>query len=163
MIDIAKLFKDPTFKFSPQEFVHPSIITSVGLERCLYYISDFQVNYAMLLREILQAPVIINTWHYKKPGPGYYVGRGTRPRSYKPAGGGELSMHYFASALDVSSPAYTPAQIFDAINANEARFRAIGLTTIEALESTPGWIHGDCRRIVEVIYPKKGFLIVKPV
>lgn len=82
MIDIAKLFKDPTFKFSPQEFVHPSIITSVGLERCLYYISDFQVNYAMLLREILQAPVIINTWHYKKPGPGYYVGRGTRPRSY---------------------------------------------------------------------------------
>lgn len=104
MLDIGKLFKDPAFKFKREEFVHPSIITSVGIERCLYYISDFQVNYAMLLREVLQAPVIINTWHYKKPGPGYYVGRGTRPRSYKPAGGGELSMHYFASALDVSSP-----------------------------------------------------------
>lgn len=162
MLDIGKLFKDPAFKFRPEEFVHPSIITSVGVERCLYYISDFQVNYAMLLREILQAPVIINTWHYKKPGPGYYVGRGTRPRSYKPAGGGELSMHYFASALDVSSPAYAPQQIFAAILANEERFRAIGLTTIEDINSTPGWVHGDCRRVIEAIYPEKGFLIVKP-
>lgn len=68
MLDIGKLFKDPAFKFKREEFVHPSIITSVGMERCLYYISDFQVNYAMLLREVLQAPVIINTWHYKKAG-----------------------------------------------------------------------------------------------
>lgn len=162
MLEIAKLFNDPAFKFKREEFVHPSIITSVGLERCLYYISDFQVSYAILLREVLQAPVIINTWHYKKPGPGYYVGRGTRPAAYRPKGGGALSMHYFANALDVSSPAYSTTDIFNAILRNEARFKDIGLTTIEDLNSTPGWLHGDCRRIIESIYPEKGFLIVKP-
>ncbi|HNM26627.1 MAG TPA: hypothetical protein PKL15_14405, partial [Saprospiraceae bacterium] len=68
-------FQDPSFKFTPQEFVHPAIIQSVGITRCLYYISDFQINYAALLREVLDTPVILNTWSYKKAGPGYYVGR----------------------------------------------------------------------------------------
>ena len=155
-------FQDPSFKFTPQEFVHPAIIQSVGLTRCLYYISDFQINYAALLREVLNTPVILNTYSYKKPGPGYYVGRGTRPAAYRPKGGGALSMHYFANALDVSSPAYSTTDIFNAILRNEARFKDIGLTTIEDLNSTPGWLHGDCRRIIESIYPEKGFLIVKP-
>ena len=47
--------------------------------------------------------------------------------------------------------------------ANEVRFKAIGLTTIEDLDSTPGWIHGDGRRIIPGLYPEKGFLIVKPI
>jgi hypothetical protein len=47
--------------------------------------------------------------------------------------------------------------------ANEARFKAIGLTTIEDPDSTPGWIHGDGRRFIEGIHPDNGFLIVKPI
>jgi len=156
-------FQDPSFKFTPQEFVHPAIIQSVGLTRCLYYISDFQINYAALLREVLDTPVILNTWSYKKAGPGYYVGRGTRPSFYRPEGGGTLSQHYFANALDASTKLYSPREIFEAIMANEARFKAIGLTTIEDIDSTPGWIHGDCRRFIEGIHPEKGFLIVRPV
>lgn len=157
---VADAFKDSNFKFRREEFVHPAIIQAVGLEKCVWYISLFQVNYAALLRETLQAPVILNTWYNRKPGPGYYVGRGTRPRSYKPKGGGDLSMHYLAMAVDASSPAYTPRQMFSAILSNEAKFKAIGLTTIEDLDSTPGWLHGDGRPPIPGIHPGVGFLIV---
>jgi len=157
---VSEAFKDPSFKFRREEFVHPAIIQAVGLDRCLWYISLFQVNYAALLRETINAPVILNTWHNKKPGPGYYVGRGTRPRSYKPTGGGELSQHYLAMAIDASSPAYTPKQIQMAIMANEDKFKAVGLTTFEDLYSTPGWLHGDGRPPIPGIQPETGFLIV---
>lgn len=159
---VADAFKDSAFKFRVEEFVHPAHIKAVGLEKCIWYISLFQVNYAALLRQTLNAPVIINTYHVKKPGPGYYVGRGTRPRSYKPNGGAELSQHYYALALDVSSSAYAPHLIFKAIIQNEAKFKEIGLTTLESLDVTPGWVHGDARQIVPGVHPENGFLIVKP-
>ena len=54
-------------------------------------------------------------------------------------------------------------EMFKSGRANEVRFKAIGLTTIEDLDSTPGWIHGDGRRIIPGLYPEKGFLIVKPI
>lgn len=158
---VSEAFKDPNFKFKREEFVHPSIIQAVGLERCVWYVSLFQVNYASLLRETIQAPVILNTYSYKKPGPGYYVGRGTRPRSYKPKGGADLSMHYLALALDASSPAFTPKQLFSAIMANEAKFKGIGLTTIENLAFTNGWLHGDGREHVQGM-GNTGFYIVNP-
>ncbi len=157
---VADAFKDQAFKFKREEFVHPQHVGAVGLENCTWFISLFQVNYAALLRETLQAPVILNTWHVTASGPGCYVGRGTRPRGYKPKGGGELSMHYLAMALDVVSPAFTPSQIFNAILRNEAKFKAIGLTTVEDLNSTPGWLHGDGRQVTASDALLPGFKIV---
>lgn len=157
---VADAFKDPSFKFRREEFVHPSIIQAIGVDRCLWYISLFQVNYTALLRETVQAPIIANTWYNRKPGPGYYVGRGTRPRSYKPKGGADLSQHYLAMAVDVSSPAYTPKALFEAILANEAKFKAVGLTTIESLEITVSWLHADGRGFIPGVHPENGFLIV---
>jgi hypothetical protein len=158
---VSDAFRDPTFKFKREEFVHPAIIKTVGFDRCLWYVSLFQVNYAALLRETIQAPLIINSWLNRKPGPGYYVGRGTRPRSYKPKGGAELSMHYFAMAVDASSPAYNPQQLFAAIIGNEAKFKAVGLTTCEDLKDTKTWLHGDGRQRIPGIHPEIGFLIVR--
>ncbi len=159
---VPDAFKDGNFKFKREEFLHPDIIKAVGYEKSLWYISLFQVNFSALLRETLNAPVILNTWSSKLPGPGYHVGRGTRPPSYRPKGGGSMSMHYLSMALDSSSPAYTPQQMFMAVLANEAKFKAIGLTTIEGLESTPGWLHGDGRAAIPGVHPDKGFLIVNP-
>lgn len=156
---VADAFKDPSFKFRREEFVHPKHVSAVGLEKCIWFISLFQVNYAALLRETLQAPVILNTWHSKPSGPGCYVGRGTRPRSFKPKGGAELSMHYMALALDASSPGFTPHQIYFAILTNREKFRAVGLTTIEDPKSTPGWLHGDGRQPLDGEI-QSGFTIV---
>ena len=145
--------------FDVREFIHPMMFNAFGPERARWFISDFQRDYAFLLKEVLgMAPIHINNWHLG----GDRVGRGTRPRGYKPKGGAELSLHYLSNALDVSSPAFTPRQIFDKILANKARFKAIGLTTIEDLQMTKTWIHGDCRPFIKGIHPETGFLIVRP-
>ncbi len=160
MQDIATKLKESPF-FTIEEFVHPYFIHAVGKDRAFSYVSDFQVNYAFLLREILNTPVILNTWHRKKPSDkGYYIGRGTRPATYLPPGGGTISMHYFANALDCSTLKYSPKEIYDAILANREKFELIGLTTIENILITPGWLHGDCRRKIKGWHPDTGFLIV---
>lgn len=159
---VTQAFADPKFRFKREEFVHPAFIQAVGYEACLWYISLFQVNYASLLRETIDAPLIANTWATSKPGPGYYVGRGTRPPNYRPKGGGLLSMHYMKLAVDFSSPAYSPAQLFQAVMTNDLKFKAIGLTTIESIEITKTWLHGDARTFIPGVHPDRGFLIVKP-
>lgn len=159
---VTQAFADPKFKFKPEEIVHPAHITAVGREKCVWYVSLFQVNYLSLLRGIVDAPLIVNTWATRKPGPGYYVGRGTRPPSYRPKGGGALSMHYMKLAVDCSSPAYNPHQLFEAVMANEATFKEIGLTTIESLDITLGWLHADARPFIPGVHPQTGFLIVGP-
>lgn len=160
MQDIATKIKESPF-FTIEEFVHPYFIQAVGRERAFSYVSDFQVNYALLLREILNTPVILNTWHRRsKNDKGYYVGRGTRPAFYLPAGGATISMHYFANALDCSTLKYSPLEIYKAILANREKFELIGLTTIENLDITPGWLHGDGRRKIKGWHPETGFLIV---
>ncbi len=149
--------------FVVQEFLHPTIFKHInrndGIARWRWYISKFQVDYAVLLRHVLDAPIVINTWHKG----GAYVGRGTRPINYRPIGGAVFSQHYQANALDVSSPAYTPVQILAKIEANWDKFALIGLTTIENPRTTKTWLHGDCRARVEGLHPADGgWLIVEP-
>jgi hypothetical protein len=145
--------------FDVREFIHPMAFNAVGPERARWFISDFQRDYAELLKRVLgMAPIQINNWHLG----GDRVGRGTRPRGYKPKGGAEFSQHYLSNALDVSSPGFTPKQIMQKILENEADFKAIGLTTMEDIALTPTWLHGDCRPFIHGIHPETGFLIVKP-
>ena len=149
--------------FVVQEFLHPSIFNHVnrsdGLERWRWYVSKFQLEYAVLLREVLAAPIIINTWHKG----GNLVGRGTRPINYRPKGGAIFSQHYLANALDVSSPAYTPVQILAKIKANWDKFALIGCTTFENPKTTKTWLHGDGRARVDGLHPADGgWLVVEP-
>jgi len=149
--------------FVVQEFLHPTIFNYVnrgdGLERWKWYISKFQLEYAVTLREVLAAPIIINTWHKG----GNLVGRGTRPINYRPKGGAMFSQHYQANALDVSCPAYNPVQILAKIEANWGKFALIGCTTFENPKTTKTWLHGDGRARVEGLHPADGgWLVVEP-
>lgn len=144
--------------FDIREFIHPAFFNAVGPIKARWYISDFQRDFAFLLREVLDSPIELNDWYRG----GRLVGKGSRPRSYKPKGGGEFSQHYAFNALDPSSKHFTPAQMLQKIMDNAARFEAIGLTTIESLEITPTWLHGDCRPKIKGIHPETGFLIVGP-
>lgn len=143
--------------FDWREFVHPSLWNSLGFPRVRWFVSPFMVNYAELLREVLDAPVIINNWHTG----GKYVGRGYRPPNYRPTGGALFSQHYLGKALDVSSTEKTPEQIVQAIHDHKGRFLAVGLTTLEHLADTPGWVHGDCRERIPGIHPENDFLVVR--
>lgn len=155
---ITKYPLDGHPSFDVREFVHPAFVKAVGIENARWFISDFQRDFAFLLREKLNVAILLNNWHVG----GQNVGKGTRPRSYKPKGGGEFSQHYLARALDPSTKEFTPKQMFECIMDNEKDFRAIGLTTIEDVRSTKTWLHGDCRPILPGLYPKSGFLIVSP-
>lgn len=157
------LFKSAAMKIHPyfdaEEFLHPAVIKSIGFPAALWYMGDFMLPCALLLRNILGGPVNLNDWQWG----GRLVGRGFRPRSYKPNGGGEFSQHYLARALDVSSLRYTPTQIFELILHHRVEFQALGVTTLEHLDFTPTWVHLDCRPKVKGIHPENGdFMIVKP-
>jgi hypothetical protein len=154
----AKYPLDGSPDFDIREFVHPSIFNAVGNVRARWFISNFQRDFAFLIRKLTNSPVQINNWHTG----GARVGRGTRPRSYKPKGGAELSQHYLSNALDISVPGYTPKQLVELIFKNDLEFKAIGLTTLEHPDHTPTWLHGDCRPFIEGVHPKTGFLIVNP-
>lgn len=144
--------------FDAEEFLHPAVVKILGFPAALWYMGDFMLPCAVLLRDILDSPIHLNNWHFG----GRLVGRGFRPRSYKPKGGGELSMHYLARALDVSSKVYSPSHIFEAIHAHRAKFAAIGVTTLESIAYTKTWVHLDSRPKVKGIHPESGFLIVAP-
>jgi len=149
---------DGSEHFDIREFVHPAFINAVGPAKARWFISDFQRDFAFLLRLKTGVPIFANDYFRG----GRLVGRGTRPRSYKPKGGGEFSQHYLSNALDVSARSLNPRQIMQVIMDNAAEFEEIGLTTIENIEMTPTWLHGDCRPKVEGWHPKTGFLIVNP-
>lgn len=143
--------------FDAREFVHPAVFQAVGWPRVRWYISDFMINYAVLLRKILNAPIQINNWHRG----GRLIGRGYRPPGYRPPGGALFSQHYLSRALDVSTAYYSPSEILEAIQKNADEFKAIGLTTIENPDFTPTWLHADCRPILpELMKTGENFYIV---
>lgn len=145
--------------FDAEEFVHPAVFRAVGWPRVRWYISDFMLDYALLLREVLNVPILINDWSRG----GRLIGRGYRPPSYRPNGGGLFSQHYLSRALDVSTRQHSPREILEAIEANAERFKAIGLTTIENPDFTPTWLHGDCRPVLpELLKPGETFYFVNP-
>ena len=147
--------------FVLQEFVHPSIFQARGAN-AIQHVSLFQMQFAGLIRQKSGVPIIANNWH----AGGQYVGRGTRPRGYKPKGGGELSQHYHARALDISGVRMSVPQLYQCINDNFDEFFAIGLRVIEDIAVTKTWLHGDSRLLypeqVLKIKQERRFLIVGP-
>lgn len=152
--------------FDLREFVHPDIWAARGLNS-IQHVSKFQIEFAKLLREKSGAPITLNTWHIPNiPANRRYVGRGTRPRSYRPKGGGELSQHYLAQALDPSSRELAVPKLYDVIMDNFEDFWNVGLRVIEDINITKTWLHGDSRLLwpTELNKMEKGrfFKIVLP-
>jgi len=147
--------------FVLEEFIHPAIYQARG-QNAIQHVTPFQMNYAGAIRRLSGVPIILNNWHRG----GQYVGRGTRPRGYKPKGGGELSQHYHALALDCSGVGMDVGQLYQCIMDNFDTFFDLGLRVIENIEVTRTWLHADGRllypaQILKIEKDKK-FLIVEP-
>jgi hypothetical protein len=76
-------------------------------------------------------------------------------RSFESTTGARLSQHRFGRADDVKCKNATPAEVHAYILANPAKFPHI--TTLEALEATPTWVHFDTR-----LNATPGIRIVRP-
>jgi hypothetical protein len=80
-----------------------------------------------------------NDWHTG----GHFQNRGFRlPDSTV---GATLSQHKFGRAVDLSSIDATTKQLYDVILENQSEALANNLTTIEAIEATPTWVHISCQ------------------
>lgn len=152
--------------FVIQEFVSPQIFRSRGLQS-IQHTTPFQLNFAHRLRVISGTSVQINNYHAGGPR----VASGTRDRGQLPPGGGTLSMHYLALALDVQLSGISPQQVHEMLNDNFHLFWEIGLTTLESLAYTAkggriGWTHGDGRTYDSPtmirLEREKRFAIVEP-
>jgi hypothetical protein len=92
---------------------------------------------------------IINNWHAGGPfkESGFRVADSTT--------GAKLSQHRYGRAVDVKCKNATPEEVHAYILANPDKFPEI--TTLEAIEATPTWVHVDCRNSVG-----SGIRIVRP-
>ncbi len=137
--------------FDVREFVHPRTWEELkqSAARCEWMIDPKTVRCCDLIRSLSGLPVIVNNWHYWQPKSGKpkYVSSGLRAKW--DTTGAAYSQHRLGRAADVKIAGWTPAQIYRLILDNKAAFITAGLTTIEDLESTPTWLHLDCRPRLE--------------
>lgn len=145
--------------FDIREWVDKQTWQALGV-RCQWLIDPAIVRVADLLRELADAPVKINTWHYAKKGEHVYQSSGYR-RKTDPTGAA-YSQHRMGRAADFKVSGFSSSLVHILINNNKEAFKMMGLTTLEALSFTPTWVHCDVRPRIEGIQPENGFLIVNP-
>ena len=84
-------------------------------------------------------PMTVNNWHtggkYKESG----------YRDPESTTGAVKSQHKLGNAFDIKPLKLTPQAMHASILANKDAFPL--LTTLEAIEATPTWVHFDCRPI----------------
>lgn len=147
--------------FDTREWVDERTWSILG-PNAAYLIEPRTIRIADLLREKAGSPIVINNWHYWRPGLGSkYRSSGFRAKWDKT--GGELSQHRRGCAGDHKSTVYTPAKLLQIIMDNKSEFLELGLTTIEDLINTPTWLHLDSRPRLEGLHIPGEFLFVKPV
>ena len=101
-----------------------------------------------LLREKF-GRIVINNWNVQGP----YNESGLR--HFETGTGAEWSMHKFGGAFDCKFQDTTPQDAHAYILANPDQFPE--LTTLEAIKSTPTWLHFDVRN-----HGKRGIWVVNP-
>lgn len=146
--------------FDIREWVDPQTWDILNV-RSQWLIDPVAVRVADLLREISDAPVVINNWHFAKPGQKIYRSSGFRAVWDKT--GGKLSQHRRGAAFDAKALGFSPSLLLKLIQNNKARFINAGLTTVENVAFTPTWLHCDVRPRIVGVHPVNDFLIVDPV
>lgn len=146
--------------FDVREFVDERTWRALGGAKAASMIDPRIVRIADRLRE-LAGPIVVNNWHYAKPGQKVYRSSGFRAVWDKT--GGDLSQHRRGGAADFKSKTLPPPALHALILSHADEFRALGLTCMEDLAFTPTWLHCDCRELVgEWKDFAKPFLIVRP-
>lgn len=125
--------------FYTAELVHPRFLELFGA-RAKWYISQWQIDTAEFIRDFFNRPVIINDYMWG----GKMQNRGTRPPNSTV--GAYYSQHKMMMAIDFHIKGLTIDHIYNVILSNQSVFMQHGITTIESVEFTPGWIHVDGRR-----------------
>jgi len=69
------------------------------------------------------------------------------------------SQHTFGRAIDIKSPGISSLTIYNKLIQNTTILSNLGVTTLEDINFTPGWVHIDCR---DWKIEKEEFYIVKP-
>lgn len=94
-------------------------------------------------------PIVVNDWftggHFQESG----------LREWMTETGALWSQHKFGSAFDMKPKQATPEEVHAYILFHPEKFPM--LTTLEAIEATPTWIHGDTRN-----HGKSGIWVVNP-
>jgi hypothetical protein len=138
--------------FILQEFV-PKSIYSKFKNSAAWFVQKRLVYAAQCIRNRFKKPMIINNWHTREHG-GYQF-RGFRDPLCTV--GAEMSQHRFGRAFDFHIKGLSHEEIFQDIIDNELQYMSYGITTVENIEHTNGWIHVDIRWT-----DKNEILIVSP-
>ena len=126
---ISKYFED--FELVGPEFIKTNLPVKWFIDKELLSVLD-------ALREEF-GPITINNW---KSG-GQYKESGLRMPNT--GTGASFSQHKFGKAADLKFKNHTVQDVYKAILANEAKWVAKGLTTLENITATPSWLHIDVR------------------
>ncbi len=124
--------------FEIEELVPPEIFERFK-DKSTWFIDQRLVNILEFLRSILKTSITVNNWHTG----GQYHESGFRMPTTET--GSKLSQHKRGAAVDVKCHGLSVKQVYDVIMAHEKEFMALGLTTMENIESTPTWNHCDVR------------------
>lgn len=138
--------------FFLEEFVDPVTFAAFG-ESSIWFIDPVIIRVVQFIRGRHKQPVTVNNWHI--PGGKYKESGYRRPDS---ATGGNLSQHKFGRAADVKIVGTTRQELYKDIIDNQSLYIKVGLTAVEHIDSTPSWLHVDCRYIPNI----KEILIIKP-
>lgn len=139
--------------FDIREFVPEATWKRHG-RKSIRFIDPKVIAIAQHLRDLTNAPVVINNWdNYSLVK---YEFSGYRPPTTRI--GAKESQHRFGRAIDVKVGGMKTRDVYNLVMAHSGEFLKLGLTTIEDVEFTPTWLHLDCRNIGD----KKELLIIKP-
>ena len=122
--------------FVIQEFVPESIFEKYK-ENSIWFINPQVFNMAEFIRAYFNKPIIINNWNQG----GTYQESGYRLPDTTT--GAKLSQHKRGAAIDIKFEGANYSEVRKEILANEDKFLASGITTIE--DGTATWLHIDCR------------------
>jgi len=127
-----------TKNISLRELV-PRDIFNVYKERAEWFLDPKIPLLAQAYRDWFEAPVIINN----KYRGGSFDYRGYRP--HYSTTGAKHSQHRFGRAFDCHIKGLSYKKAYMEIIDNFEYFSRLGLTTLEDIDDTKGWIHSDVR------------------
>jgi hypothetical protein len=124
--------------FFLDEFIHPSIYRERG-SRSISLIDHRVILAAQFIREKTGRPIVINNWAVG----GKYQDSGLR--TFDSTVGAKWSQHKYGRAIDQKSE-LGPSKLLQIVMENEQYLIDHQIiTTVENIQSTPTWLHTDCR------------------
>lgn len=139
--------------FQIHELVYPEAIQALG-ERAWILMDDRILRAADWLREEFGSCVVNG-----KIGDKRFTESGLRHPNT--GTGAPWSQHKFGRALDLKFLKVPNKTVYEFIMGNQVLARQNGITTVEDISFTTGWLHIDCRALPPT-FPSNGILVVKP-